>query len=92
MAWDVPDTTPTPDASVDTTLHMQLIQKALMSISPAYREIIVLRDVQEISYEEIAEITGLELGTVKSRINRGRLQLQKLLKDVYQESVPGTAS
>jgi len=44
-----------------------------------------MRDIQELSYEEIAEIMGIEVGTVKSRINRGRAQLQKLLKGIYKE-------
>ncbi|MEM1271937.1 MAG: sigma factor-like helix-turn-helix DNA-binding protein, partial [Bacteroidota bacterium] len=43
-----------------------------------------LRDIQQLTYEEIAEITNLPMGTVKSRINRGRTKLQRLLKDVYQ--------
>ena len=43
----------------------------------------MLRDVQQLTYEEIAQITGLPMGTVKSRINRGRTKLQALLKDIY---------
>jgi len=46
---------------------------------------VILRDVQGLSYEEIAEISGLSIGTVKSRINRGRSQLQKLLKNIYKD-------
>jgi RNA polymerase sigma-70 factor (ECF subfamily) len=42
---------------------------------------VILRDIQDKSYEEAAEILDLPLGTVKSRINRGRLQLAKILKD-----------
>jgi RNA polymerase sigma-70 factor (ECF subfamily) len=61
------------------------VQQALMQISSTYREVVILRDIQNMTYEEIAEITGLELGTVKSRINRGRAQLQELLRDIYQE-------
>ena len=75
----------TPDLQVDTTLKMRLVQQALMQISAAYREVVILRDIQQMSYEEITEITGLGLGTVKSRINRGRAQLQKLLRGIYQE-------
>jgi len=54
-------------------------------VKPVYREIVILRDVQGLSYEEIAEISGLSIGTVKSRINRGRSQLQKLLKNIYKD-------
>ena len=75
----------TPEAQVDSSLKMRLVQQALMQISAAYREVVILRDIQQMSYEEITEITGLGLGTVKSRINRGRAQLQTLLRDIYQE-------
>ncbi len=75
----------TPDTQVDSTMKMRLVQQALMQISAAYREVVILRDIQQMSYEEITEITGLGLGTVKSRINRGRAQLQKLLRGIYQE-------
>ena len=51
----------------------------------SYREAVILRDVQELSYEEIAEIMQIEVGTVKSRINRGRAELKKYLKDIYND-------
>ncbi len=74
-----------PDRSADSEIKNEIIQKALMKVKPVYREVVILRDVQDLSYEEIADITGLSLGTVKSRINRGRTQLQKLLKKIYNE-------
>lgn len=85
QTWDLPDTEYTPDQQVDMTLIEQYLQEALMKIPPSYREVIVMRDIQDLEYEEIAKVTGLPLGTVKSRINRGRLQLQELLKDVYNK-------
>ena len=48
-----------------------------------FREVIVLRDIQELSYEEIASITGLAVGTVKSRINRARMRLRTILHDLW---------
>ena len=69
----------------DSVIKEKIIQKALLKVSRAYREAVILRDIQELSYEEIAEIMGLTVGTVKSRINRGRAQLQKLLKNIYNE-------
>lgn len=75
----------TPDVSADANLKNTIIQKALLKVKPVYREVVVLRDIEGFSYEEIAEITGLSIGTVKSRINRGRSQLQKLLKNIYKE-------
>lgn len=83
--FDIPDISDQPDNKVDSILKNKIINDALKKIQPLYRELVVLRDIQELSYEEIAEITGLNLGTVKSRINRGRVKLQKLLKDIYYE-------
>ncbi len=74
-----------PDVSTDSRIKNDIIQKALLKVKPVYREVVILRDIQGFSYEEIAEITELSIGTVKSRINRGRSQLQKLLKNIYKE-------
>ncbi len=74
-----------PDRAADSEIKNEMIQKALLKVKPVYREVVVLRDIQDLSYEEISEITGLAIGTVKSRINRGRAQLQKLLKSIYRE-------
>ncbi len=56
------------------------VQQALANLPDDFRTIIILRDIQELSYDDISKIVGLPLGTVKSRINRGRLKLQELLK------------
>lgn len=74
---------PLPDRSAGSSIIYEHIQEALLKIPEVFREAVVLRDIQELSYEEIAEITGMPLGTVKSRISRGRIQLQELLKDIY---------
>ncbi|HEX3073587.1 MAG TPA: sigma-70 family RNA polymerase sigma factor [Ignavibacteriales bacterium] len=74
-----------PDEAADGSIKNKIIQEALLKVKPVYREAVVLRDIQELSYEEIAEISGLSIGTVKSRINRGRAQLQELLKSIYKE-------
>lgn len=83
--WDVPDETYRPDDRVDSTRIAQEVQQALMRISPSYREMVILRDIQQMTYEEIAVVTETELGTVKSRINRGRQQLQRELQGLYDE-------
>ncbi len=83
--FDIPDESYRPDVMTDSGIKDEIIQKALQKVSPVYREVVILRDVQDLSYEEIAEITGITVGTVKSRINRGRAQLQKLLKDIYKD-------
>ncbi|MEW6004721.1 MAG: sigma-70 family RNA polymerase sigma factor [Stygiobacter sp.] len=74
-----------PDRATDSEIKNEIIQKALLKVKPVYREVVILRDIQDLSYEEISEITGLPIGTVKSKINRGRAQLQKLLKNIYKE-------
>lgn len=74
-----------PDRAADSEIKNEIIQKALLKVKPIYREVVILRDIQGLAYEEIVEITGLSIGTVKSRINRGRTQLQKLLKNIYSE-------
>ncbi|MFA3782505.1 RNA polymerase sigma factor [Melioribacteraceae bacterium 4301-Me] len=74
-----------PDRVADSQIKGEIIQRALMKVKPVYREVVILRDIQGLSYEEIAEISGLSLGTVKSRINRGRTHLQKLLEKIYKE-------
>ena len=83
--YDIPDQSSATDSQADSTLKQEIIQKALDSISPKYREIVILCDVQELTYEEICKITELNIGTVKSRLNRGRVKLQKLLKDLVDE-------
>jgi RNA polymerase sigma-70 factor, ECF subfamily len=83
--FDIPDESARPDVITDSGIKDEIIQKALLKVSDSYREMVILRDIQELSYEEIAEVTGIAVGTVKSRINRGRAQLQKLLKDIYKE-------
>jgi RNA polymerase sigma-70 factor (ECF subfamily) len=83
--FDIPDESALPDVITDSGIKDEIIQKALLKVSDSYREMVILRDIQELSYEEIAEVTGIAVGTVKSRINRGRNQLQKMLKDIYKE-------
>jgi len=56
------------------------VHRALLRVSEDLREAVVLRDLEEFTYEEIAEMLKLPMGTVKSRINRGRAELARLLK------------
>ena len=56
------------------------VQKSLAELPDDFKTIIILRDIQELSYDEISKIIEVPLGTVKSRINRGRVKLQQLLK------------
>lgn len=79
----LPDERFLPDKHTESAFQDQYVQNAVSILPPAFREVVILRDIQQLSYYEVAEITGLPLGTVKSRINRGRSKLQSLLRDVY---------
>jgi len=85
QTYDLPDETYRPDVATDSGIKDEIIQKALLKVKETYREAVILRDIQGLSYEEISEILGVNEGTVKSRINRGRAQLQELLKSIYKE-------
>jgi RNA polymerase sigma-70 factor (ECF subfamily) len=58
----------------------ELLQAALAKLSPELRETVILRDLQEMEYREVAEVLEIPEGTVKSRLNRGRAELARLLK------------
>ena len=66
------------DVALDREQHL-MIEAALEEINPIFREAVVLRDIMDLSYEEIAEVIGVSLGTVKSRILRGREALRDKL-------------
>lgn len=83
--YEIKDNNFRPDKSVDSLYKEEQIQKALLKVKIVYREPVILRDIQGMTYEEIADILNIEVGTVKSRINRGRKRLQKLLKNVYKD-------
>ena len=61
------------------------IQDAIQSLQLHFRTALILRDIEELSYEEISKILDVPLGTIKSRINRARLQLQEKLKNVHKD-------
>ncbi len=62
----------------------ELIQKALTSLDDEFRTILVLRDIKSLSYEEIAQILKINVGTVKSRLHRGRMMLKDKLQGVLR--------
>lgn len=79
MVEVIPDSGPSPfDFVFDQEKHA-LIEEALERVNPTFREVVVLRDLMDLSYEEIAEVLQLSLGTVKSRILRGREALREAL-------------
>ena len=72
---------PTPEEAYHKKEAMQAVKKALDQLSEEHRAVIVMRDVNGLDYDAIAKITGTSLGTVKSRINRARLNLRKILEE-----------
>ncbi len=75
--------TPAPDATPDLRAHAremgELLQAAILSLSESQREIIVLRDVEGLSAEEAAQVVGIEVGALKSRLHRARAELRERL-------------
>lgn len=68
-----------PDELVEGYQTERMIQKAIAELEEEHRLILVLRDIQSVSYEDISTITGLPLGTVKSRLHRARMSLKDKL-------------
>jgi RNA polymerase sigma-70 factor (ECF subfamily) len=66
----------------------QVVRRAIQQLEPSFRECLVLRDVEDLSYDEIGEITGLPEGTVKSRIHRARGQLKELVERALGGKIP----
>ena len=77
--FDIPDESYRPDVMTDSGIKDKIIQNALQKVSPVYREVVILRDIQELSYEEIAEITSLSISQVKVYLHRARIQLKNYL-------------
>jgi RNA polymerase sigma-70 factor (ECF subfamily) len=70
----------TPAEALDRKEAGDLVHRLLQKLPEDQREAVVLRDLEELTYEEIADLLKLPIGTVKSRINRGRIELARLLK------------
>jgi RNA polymerase sigma-70 factor, ECF subfamily len=81
--FNPPDGKSLPDEDLIETERSRTIEKAIATLPDKYRAPIVLREIQELSYEEIARILGLGLGTTKSRISRARALLREKLKQYF---------
>jgi RNA polymerase sigma-70 factor (ECF subfamily) len=73
------DKIPNPQRAAEQLEAARFLQQGLQALSPELKEAIILRDLEGMAYQEIADMLGVPEGTVKSRINRGRLELAKLL-------------
>jgi RNA polymerase sigma-70 factor (ECF subfamily) len=74
-----------PDARVRSREVGEVVHQALQKLSPELREAVILRDLQDMDYREIATVLRVPEGTVKSRINRGRVELARLLQRTYKQ-------
>jgi RNA polymerase sigma-70 factor (ECF subfamily) len=79
-AVEIRDETPSPMVVLEKKERMMLIQKAIASLPADQNTVVVLRDIEGLSYEEVSKITGLNFGTVKSRLSRARQKLRKQLR------------
>lgn len=86
MSWELPDDAPSPDEDLATQEFYDRLQMAISELPETFRTTIVLREIEGLPYEDIAEMTGVSLGTVKSRIARARLKLQSVLQNYLDES------
>lgn len=82
----IPDSGLTPHATAEKNERIDKIYEAINTLSVEHRTAVVMRDVNGHSYEEISQILGCSVGTVKSRINRGRERLKKILSDYLEQN------
>jgi RNA polymerase sigma factor (sigma-70 family) len=83
--------TVSPVAALEHRDRVELLKKALDQLPPTLRSAVLLRDIQELSYQEIADKLNLPEGTVKSRINRGRTELSRQIRRLRDELETGVA-
>jgi len=85
LSEQIQDQSAPPDQHVRRREASEAIHAALSRLSPELREALILRDLQDFDYREIATVLKVPEGTVKSRINRGRAELARLLQRTYRQ-------
>ena len=85
LSEKIEDKAQPPDAGVQSRETREAVHAALQKLSPDLREAVILRDLQDLDYREIAQVLKVPEGTVKSRINRGRVELARLLQRTYRQ-------
>jgi RNA polymerase sigma-70 factor (ECF subfamily) len=85
LSEKIEDKAPAADMSVHSREMRELVHNALHKLSPELREAVILRDLQDMDYKDIATVLRVPEGTVKSRINRGRAELARLLQRTYRQ-------
>ena len=80
QTYAVPDAQPLPEEQVELKLTRETLAAAMAQLLPEHRAVLQLRVVNEMSYEQIADVLDIQIGTVKSRLSRARHQLKKILE------------
>jgi RNA polymerase sigma-70 factor (ECF subfamily) len=86
IAEQLEDRAASPEAAMRSQETKKLVHEALRRLSPELREAVILRDLQDMDYKDIAKVLNVPEGTVKSRINRGRTELTRLLQRTYRQA------
>lgn len=81
VVLEIKDTKPLPEEEIENSELKETLNSAILKLSDQHKEVIILRDIEGFSYEEIADITKNSVGTVKSRLSRARAALRKILKE-----------
>jgi len=89
--WDMPDKSPGPDEAYEAKEDKIALSKALDMLEPSQKQIIILRVVNDLSYQQIAEVMGIAEGTVKSRLSRARDNLRTKLLILGNQSISNTS-
>jgi RNA polymerase sigma factor (sigma-70 family) len=84
-AFEIPDASPLPSATLSKQATVEVVRAAIAELDTDFRETIVLRELESLSYKEISEVTEVPIGTVMSRLSRGRNQLARILSDRKKE-------
>jgi len=84
------DLTVNPTVLLERAANIEAVRAAIAQLTREFREVIVLREMENFSYKEIADITGVRVGTVMSRLSRGRRELHRIL--AQSEPAPGEAA
>lgn len=79
--FEIPDRESDPASLIESGVFAEPLQRALEKLAPDFRMVLILADVEELSYEEISEILSCPVGTVRSRLHRARVQAKAFLKN-----------
>jgi RNA polymerase sigma-70 factor (ECF subfamily) len=89
LSREVPDWSECPERRLEQKETARIVRRAIQQLPPTFKEIIVLRELQDLSYEELSQILGISMGAVKSRLFRARARLKELLEPSWDVLVGG---